>query len=157
MKSMLVSVVICLLLSLFLGTAWVSAMEKSEAPEACRQCGMNRTTYAQSRMLVVYKDGESAGTCSVNCLVTGIKASDKKIKSVQVADYTTKKLIDAKTATWVIGGTKRPVMSSIAKWAFAKDQDARTFIAENGGNLAKYDEVIKASNKEHLERKEKRH
>jgi hypothetical protein len=65
-----------------------------------------------------------------------------------VADYTTSELIDAKTATWVVGGKKQGVMTTLAKWAFAKEEDARNFITENGGQVTPFDEVMKAANEE---------
>ena len=105
---------ISMLLVLSLGTICL-ASTKVEAPDACKQCGMNRTMFAQSRMIVSYTDGSSAGTCSLNCVVTDLKAAKgKKVKAFKVADYNSKKLIDAKSATWVIGGSKPGVMTRVA-------------------------------------------
>jgi nitrous oxide reductase accessory protein NosL len=110
---------------------------------------MDRTIFAHSRMVVTYSDGSSSGTCSINCIVTDMKASkDKKVKSFQVGDYTTKKMTDAKTATWVIGGKKKGVMTIVAKWAFADKKGAEAFIKENGGKMATFDEVLKATENE---------
>ena len=36
-------------------------------------------------------------------------------------------------------------MTSNAKWAFARQEDAQKFIAENGGKLASFDEVLQAA------------
>jgi copper chaperone NosL len=142
---------IALLVVLSLGTVCLAA-DKIEAPDSCIQCGMNRTKFAHSRMVVTYTDGSSTGTCSINCVVTDMKATKKEITSFQVADYNTKKLIDAKTATWVIGGTKKGVMTKTAKWAFAEKADAETFIKANGGNLAGFDETLKAAERDETER-----
>jgi len=123
-----------------------------EAPADCKQCGMNRTTFSHSRMVVTYIDG-STGTCSINCVVVDMKANKgKKVKSFQVGDYDTKKLIDAKTAVWVIGGSKKGVMTPIAKWAFADKNRAEKFINENGGKLATFDEALKAAENEQTEK-----
>jgi copper chaperone NosL len=125
------------------------AAEKVESPDSCTHCGMNRTTFAQSRMVITYGDGSSTGTCSLTCIATDLQqAKGKKVKRIQVADYQSKKLVDAKKATWVIGGKKQGVMTPVAKWAFAKKTGAETFIKENGGKLASYDEVLKAAQKE---------
>jgi len=122
---------------------------KVEAPAQCKYCGMDRTVFAQSRMVVTYTDGSSSGTCSLNCVVADMRqAKDKKVKSLQVADYRTKKLIDAKTATWVMGGKKQGVMTQVAKWAFADKKGAGAFIKANGGKLATFNEVLKATEKE---------
>lgn len=143
---------IAVLMILSLGTVCLAA-DKVEAPDACKQCGMDRTQFAHSRMIVTYADGSSTGTCSINCVVTEMKeAKGKAVKSFQVADYTSKKLIDAQTATWVIGGSKKGVMTKVAKWAFAEKKDANAFIKHNGGKLATFDEALKASESEHDER-----
>ena len=139
---------IALLFCLSLGTVCLAA-EKVEAPADCKHCGMNRTSFDQSRMVIIYADGSSAGTCSLNCVVTDMKESQgKKIKSFQVADYNTRELMDAKKATWVMGGKISGVMTPVAKWAFATKQAAEAFIKENGGNLASFDEALKAAEKE---------
>ncbi len=139
---------ISIMLLLALGTTCLAADTKVEAPADCQKCGMNRTKFAQSRMVVTYKDG-STGTCSINCAVVDLKANKgKEVKSFQVGDYDSKKLIDAKTATWVIGGKKQGVMTQVAKWAFADKSGAEKFIKGNGGKLATFDDVVKVTEKE---------
>ena len=143
---------IAILLVLSLGTVCLAA-DKVEAPDACVHCGMDRTKFAHSRMLVTYADGSSAGTCSINCVVTDMsKNKGKTVKSFQVADYSTKKLTDAKAAAWVIGGSKKGVMTPLAKWAFADKKDAEAFIKANGGKPATFDEALKATEKEHIDK-----
>lgn len=142
---------IALLLVLSIGTVCLAG-EKVEAPESCKHCGMDRTKFAHSRMVVTYTDGSSTGACSINCVVTELKGSKKEVKYFQVGDYNTKKLIDAKTAIWVIGGSKKGVMTKTAKWAFAEKKDAEAFIKANGGNLAAFDETLKAAEKDEAER-----
>jgi nitrous oxide reductase accessory protein NosL len=121
----------------------------------CRQCGMDRKAYGYSRMLVVYEDGSRAGVCSLHCAAIEIgEHTDKKVKSLWVADRDTHLLIDAKTAYWVIGGRKRGVMTPIAKWAFADKKAAAAFIKENGGTLATFDVALKAAVEENTSTKE---
>ncbi len=143
---------IAILLMLSFVTVCLAA-DKVEAPDDCAKCGMNRTTFAHSRMIVTYTDGSSTGTCSLNCVVTDMsKIKGKTVKSFQVADYNTRKLTDAKTAAWVIGGSKNGVMTPVAKWAFADKKDADAFIKQNGGKPATFDEALKAANKEHADK-----
>lgn len=145
---------ICLTVALLfsLSAACLAADSKVESPADCQKCGMNRTQFAQSRMIVTYSDG-STGTCSINCVVVDMKANKgKEVKSFQVADYDSKKLIDAKSATWVIGGKKKGVMTPVAKWAFADKSGAEKFIKGNGGKLATFDDVLKATEKELAEK-----
>jgi nitrous oxide reductase accessory protein NosL len=139
-------IIIGILLSL---TTACLAANRIEEPASCLHCGMDRTMFAHSRMIITYTDGSSVGTCSLYCIATDLQqAQGKKVKSVQVADYGTKKLIDARKATWVVGGSKQGVMTAVAKWAFAKKSDADAFIKENGGRLAKFDAVLGAAVKE---------
>jgi len=123
--------------------AWV------EPPGDCKYCGMDRNKFSHSRMLITYADGSSIGTCSINCTVVDKFANrDKKVGSYQVGDYNSRKLIDAKSAVWVIGGRKSGVMTAVAKWAFSDKKSANAFIKANGGKLATFDDAVKATERE---------
>ena len=50
-----------------------SAEPTIEQPADCLNCGMNRTAFAHSRVLVKYEDGKTTGTCSINCAVIDLK------------------------------------------------------------------------------------
>jgi len=117
-----------------------------EGQVSCSQCGMDRGKFAHSRMLIEYGDGTSLGTCSIHCLAVKLaSAIDKTPTAIRVGDYGTRKLIDAVSAYWVIGGDKAGVMSSRAKWAFEKKTDAEAFIAANRGILATYEDALEAA------------
>jgi nitrous oxide reductase accessory protein NosL len=145
MKILLTLSILCLLLACTLA----KAAENVEGPAACQQCGMDRTVFARSRVLITYADGTTAGECSIHCATAEMKKSgNKEIKTLMVADYNSKELTDAKTATWVVGGAKEGVMTSVAKWAFARDADARQFVRDNGGTVTTFDQVMKAASEE---------
>ena len=113
---------------------------------SCMKCGMNRSMFAHSRMLITYNDNTVVGTCSLHCAAVDMAANiDKNPKLVEVGDYSTKKLINAREAYWVIGGGKPGVMTKRAKWAFESKSDAEMFIKENGGNLLTFEDVMKSS------------
>ena len=88
---------------------------KVELPDSCAVCGMSRPGFAQSRMLITYEDGTTFGTCSIACVSGELAKKEKKVKGIQVGDYTTEKLIDAKSAIWVINAKRRGIMSAVAK------------------------------------------
>jgi copper chaperone NosL len=137
------SIVLFLIIFLLLIYSFARAMDGVESPKSCEQCGMDRTTFAQSRMLMVYADGTTVGACSLHCAVEELQhAGGKQVSSLMVADYSTKELIDAKTAVWVVGGKKKGVMTATAKWAFARAEDARRFVAENGGVVNSFDRAM---------------
>ena len=130
---------------LFIGT-FALAQQDIDKHAACKYCGMDRKMFAHSRMLLVYEDGSELGTCSLHCVAVDLALNiDKMPKTIQVADFNTKNLIDAEKAVWVVGGDKPGVMSKRAKWAFEKKADAEAFIKANKGTLADYEGAIKAS------------
>ena len=144
MKRWLVFVLAALILSLSAG--FCLAQDDVAKQASCKYCGMDRKTFAHSRMLVTYEDGSTMGTCSLHCTAVELALNiDKTPRSIEVGDFKTKKLIDAEKAFWVIGGSKPGVMTKRAKWAFESKADADAFIKENGGTLATFDEAIKAS------------
>ena len=112
----------------------------------CGYCGMDRQAYGFSRMLVRYLDGAEAGTCSLRCTLVELDAHPgRAVKVVLAADRDTRELVDAASATWVIGGRKRGVMTARAKWAFATREGAEAFVRAHGGALATYDEARAAA------------
>jgi copper chaperone NosL len=120
--------------------------EDIQTEPSCSYCGMDRAKFAHSRMFVTYADGTVRGVCSIHCLAIDFALNiDKTPRLIQVGDYKSKKLIDADNAFWVIGGNKPGVMTTQAKWAFEKKEDAERFIMENSGFLASFDEVMKAA------------
>ena len=131
---------------LFIGGAFALAQQDIDQHANCKYCGMDRKMFAHSRMLLVYEDGSELGACSLHCVAVDMALNiDKMPKTIQVADFNTKSLIDAEKAVWVIGGEKPGVMSKRAKWAFEKKADAEAFIQANKGTLADFEAAIKAS------------
>ena len=122
------------------------AQQDLDKHASCKYCGMDRKIFAHSRMLLVYDDGSELGACSLHCVAVDMALNiDKMPKTIQVADFNTKNLIDAEKAVWVIGGEKPGVMSKRAKWAFEKKADAEAFIQASKGTLADFETAIKAS------------
>lgn len=127
-------------------TAAALAQDDAKKYPSCKFCGMDRGKFAHSRMLIEYTDGTAVGTCSIHCAAVDLALNiDKTPRAVMVGDYNTKVLIDAEKAIWVLGGSKMGVMTRNAKWAFLQKRDAETFIGQNGGILASYDDAMKAS------------
>ena len=143
---------LCCVLAVFclsLGSAlWALDNDVKEIP-SCKYCGMNRETFAHSRMLIEYNDGTKEGMCSLHCAAVDLALNlDKAPKAILVGDYRTKGLINAETAAWVIGGSKPGVMTKNAKWAFADKEDAERYRQENGGRVATFDEALETAYKD---------
>jgi copper chaperone NosL len=112
----------------------------------CKYCGMDREKFNYSRMLTSYNDDSEFGACSIHCAAIDFAVSlGKSTRAILVADYNTKKLIDAEKATWVIGGKKPGVMTKLAKWAFEKPEDAMAFVKENEGKVANFEDAMKTT------------
>ena len=142
-------ILIFLLLCLVLPSLAVAATPTVEAPPACEKCRMDRTKFAHSRMLIEYADHSVVGLCSLHCVAEELaQHPEKPVQSLKVADYNTKALIDAKTAVWVIGGSKKGVMTFVPKWAFSKKEAAQAFVQENGGEVTTFEAAMKAAKAE---------
>lgn len=108
----------------------------------CKHCGMDRKAFGYSRMLVEYKNGKKVGTCSLHCVVTELNKPDSEVSTFKVADRNTRTLIDAEKAIWVIGGSKRGVMTMRGKWAFSSKEAAQKFVTAYGGKIATWHETL---------------
>lgn len=116
---------------------------------SCHSCGMDRKAYGYSRMLIIYEDGGLVGVCSLHCAVSELDASmDRKVKSLLAADRDSRDLIDAEKAVWVMGGSKRGVMTQLPKWAFATKPAAEAFIVKYGGTISRWDDALSAAREE---------
>jgi len=112
----------------------------------CIYCSMDRKQFAHSRMLIEYEDGTVVPLCSIHCAAVDLALkADKLPKAIMVGDYSTKELINAEGAFWVLGGAKMGVMTKRAKWAFARKERAERFISGNMGELIGFDDALKAS------------
>lgn len=142
-----------LILLLLLTSSFADAMDLDlvESPKTCEKCGMDRTVFAHSRMLIRYADGTTVGVCSLHCAAEELQRNrGKQVRSLMVADYSTKELLDAKSATWVVGGKKNGVMTALAKWAFARAEDARRFREKNGGRVNSFAQALNTATMEVL-------
>jgi len=122
------------------------ALQKDQIDHpACAYCGMDRQ-FARSRTVIIYNDGTIVGSCSLQCAAIDLYLKIEKIPlSLLVADYNTRRLIDAETAHWVIGDGKTGVMTRRAKWAFASGKDAGAFMAAHGGSAGAFPGVLRVA------------
>jgi hypothetical protein len=140
--------ILSLTVSVFLAVLVFPAFadEDTRAHPVCKHCNMNREAFGHSRMLIEYSDGTSAGTCSIHCTALELTENRSKLPCrITVGDHDSKKLIDAMTAFWVIGGSEPGVMTGQAKWAFEKKADAEEFVKRRGGKYATFYEALHAA------------
>lgn len=135
-------------LFLFLAVATATAVQPVDVAKspACSHCGMDRAIFSHSRMLIEYEDGSAVAICSLHCAAVELAVTiDRTPVMVRVADHDSKELLDAEEAVWVMGGSKKGVMTGQAKWAFATKEAAERFMKVNGGRMAGFDEAMKAA------------
>jgi nitrous oxide reductase accessory protein NosL len=125
------------------------SQEDITAHRFCAYCGMDRKAYGFSRMLIHYEDGSAAGVCSLHCAVIELNANQNRaVKALLVADRDNRDLVDAVKATWVIGGSKRGVMTQRPKWAFRTKAAAEAFIKDYGGAIVSWAEALASAREE---------
>ena len=134
---------LCLTLCLLLCAGFWGEFVHAEA-QSCFYCGMYRSKFEYSWMIITHEDGSSEAVCSVHCAAIDMALhTDKSVHKITVGDFDTKKQIDANEAHWVIGGDIMGVMTVRAKWAFKTKDRADNFIKNHGGRPANLREVIK--------------
>jgi len=110
---------------------------------------MDRGRFDFSRMVIQFNDGTIRAVCSLRCASDELdRNSGKAVKSIEVADFNGKQLIDAEKAFWVVGGKRPGVMARTGKWAFEKKEDGEAFMKTNGGDFATFRETLAAAKEE---------
>jgi copper chaperone NosL len=143
MKKYFMMILIAVICLVFAGTALTENTEDIQTHKNCVLCGMDREKFDTSRMLLEYNDGSVTAVCSIHCAAIDMANNlDKTPKSIKVADFNGKHLINAEKAFWVVGGNKPGVMSKQGKWAFEKKDDAEKFLMTNQGKLVSYEEAL---------------
>jgi nitrous oxide reductase accessory protein NosL len=137
------------ILSIFIHLFCLTPASATENHKHCKICDMDLADYGRSRMIITYTDGTTIDVCSIHCAALEVKQNgNRQVKSLMVADYVSKELIDAKSAIWVIGGNKPGGMNVTPKWAFSTEADAQKFMNENGGKIDSFDEAMKSAESE---------
>ena len=111
----------------------------------CPYCGMSRKDYHFSRHLIHYSDDRVDGTCSIHCAAISLSLNlDREPKAIYAPDNsseeTIKPLINAETATYVIGGNFKAVMTRKPKTSFASEISAEA--AKGEGELADFEKTL---------------
>ena len=109
----------------------------------CNVCGMDLPKYYKTNHVAEFKNGHKEQYCSIHCLAEVYKDYKDKIKSIQVVDTNSLKLIDATKAFYVVGSSKEGTMSPISKYAFASNDEALKFQKEFGGTIHNFEEAMK--------------
>ena len=114
-------------------------IQKEDSKAWCPVCGMNLKMFYKTSHGVELKDGTTKQYCSIRCLAADYPAIEGKINKIFVTDVKSEKLIDAKSAFYVVGSKVPGTMSMVSKLAFSHEADAKAFASENGGEVVSFD------------------
>lgn len=119
----------------------------------CVICNMDRRKFHYARHLLHYGDDHAQGTCSVRCAAECMLRERRRgFKTIYAPDFGApsepKPLIEASSATYLIGSDLRGVMTSVSKVAFARREAAVQARLTYGGELATFSTAITASMEE---------
>ncbi|MBU1236567.1 MAG: nitrous oxide reductase accessory protein NosL [Gammaproteobacteria bacterium] len=120
-----------------------------KAPK-CPYCGMDRTKFHHSRMVVHYSDDLYDGTCSIHCAAISLSINlDRDPKALWVADNAAagdiKPLVEVDKASFLVGGSAKGVMTKRSKVAYGSADAAKAAQKANGGELADFDQALLAA------------
>jgi nitrous oxide reductase accessory protein NosL len=113
----------------------------------CPVCGMNLKMFYKTSHAVKLKNGEKRQYCSMRCLVVDYDSIKNDIDEILVIDAKTEKMIDAKTAHYVLESKAPATMSRISKYAFADINNAKEFQKKYGGKIVTFDQAFASAKK----------
>lgn len=114
-------------------------IQKGDEKAYCPICGMSLKQYYKTSHGVILKNGTAKQYCSIRCLAADYPSIQSQISKIVVTDVKSEKLIDAKSAFYVVGSKVPGTMSMVSKLAFANEADAKAFASENGGEVMGFD------------------
>jgi nitrous oxide reductase accessory protein NosL len=121
-------------------------VQTGDAKMYCPSCGMTLPMFYKTNHSAVHGD-HTEQYCSLHCLVETNMKNNGSLKDIKVVDAKTLKFIDATTANYVVGSSKKGTMTMMSKYAFAKKADAQKFADEFGGEVKSFDETYKIAAK----------
>ncbi len=146
MKTVIKVSLMLVLFQLTLMSAWVSARGNAQNGKAAASAACISTSTRRAPPSWSSRTAQRSHTCGVACMLREVEDAGgiSAFKSVKVHDWVSGKLVDAETATYVLGSNVIPDM--VPNYiAFAKREEAEAFVAKEGGevidfNIA-YDDV----------------
>lgn len=114
---------------------------KIHGTSSCPICSMNIKKFYKTSHAVTYNDGKKEHFCSMTCLAKIMKKR-KDIKAIFAADASTGKLINAKSASYVVGSDIPNTMTS-NQVAFASKSSAKAFQKKHGGKIVSFNTALK--------------
>lgn len=106
--------------------------------EWCPVCGMSIEEYYKTSHTSKINNQKNRQYCSMRCLAVDMQEYNINLNDVKVVDVVTQKLINAKSAFYVVGSDIKGTMSKVSKLAFLTKEAAEDFNIENGGEIVDF-------------------
>jgi nitrous oxide reductase accessory protein NosL len=121
-------------------------VSQAQAQQWCDLCAMDLHKYRLTKYILTLENKTRKHTCSLHCAAIVIK--NNNVIKIEVSDYETGNMVDAKNSYYVVGSDIKGVMSQTSKLAFADKSQAEKFIVHYGGTLTKFDGALKIANQD---------
>jgi len=112
----------------------------------CPSCGMTLPMFYKTNHAATHK-GDTKQYCSIHCLSEDKIKNGADLKDIKVVDNKTLKFIDVKSATYVVGSSKKGTMTMKSKYAFSHKEDAQKFADKFGGTVLDFEDTYKIASK----------
>lgn len=116
---------------------------QAEEQKYCPLCSMNLKMFWRTTHWFTFSDGTRTGYCSIHCASTVYQKRALEIDRWEVADYDSKKLIDARKAHFLIGSDLPGTMTPVSKLAFASLDVAKRYQKKHGGTIGTSENALK--------------
>lgn len=113
----------------------------------CPISGMSIKKYYKTSHTSKLQNGTSRQYSSMASLAKDDLEYGVDTNSVQVVDVKSEQLINAKSAFYVIGSDVQGTLSQVSKLAFLKEEDAKSFIKEYGGEITNFEKAFEKAKK----------
>lgn len=108
----------------------------------CSVCGMTLPLFYRTNHSAEHNHIKEQ-YCSITCMIEDAVVNGKNLVNFKVVDNNTLKFISSEKAYFIVGSKKPGTMSMISKYAFGIKNSALRFQKKNGGELMRFDEVVK--------------
>ncbi|MCW8953959.1 MAG: nitrous oxide reductase accessory protein NosL [Sulfurimonas sp.] len=112
----------------------------------CPVCGMDIKKFYKTSHTSTLQNDKKRQYCSIRCLAVDMQEHKIDINSIKVVDAATDKLIDAKSAIYVVDSDIRGTMTKVSKLAFSSAESADDFNMDNGGYIVDFATALKMAN-----------
>jgi len=121
-------------------------LQDGDAKMYCPTCGMTLPMFYKTNHAATH-NGHTEQYCSLHCLAETNLKNKNSLKDIKVVDANSLKFIDAQSAHYVVGSSKKGTMSMVSKYAFANADDAKAFHKEFGGKLMNFEQTYALASK----------